>query len=212
MAKPSPFRDLRDLRAAQAPRTGPGPAFVAEDEVALREAAAYARGHEDGETAALAQRAARLADALQAIAENWSGLAAEVAHMLRRQESEAAALAIAAARAIAGDLMAERPFHLVEAALREVMADAAPGTCVTLALSPDLAGAAHERLAPVLAAGHGLAAEISADPALSGGDFRVTAGPAGAERREDDIVQALREAARAVLAARQPDTERETRR
>lgn len=140
--------------------------------------AELARARVDGFEAGLVQargdREAALLSATDALHAEIESLAAELDRMRVELGGEAAQLALAAARFIAGDTLDRIPAAAIDAAMARALAQVPRGTELLIRVHPDLADAVRERIAARQAADRrNLNLHLVADAETVPGDARI---------------------------------------
>ncbi|HEY1963019.1 MAG TPA: FliH/SctL family protein [Rhizomicrobium sp.] len=156
----------------------------------LDEVCAEARteGMNAGQVRAQEAIAAAAHDAAQAIA----AALAQIAHDYEVLRSEAADIALAAARKLARSALAALPAAEVEAMLREAMHQAIGEPRILLRAAPAVAEAISRHLTDIAhEEGYDGRVQISADPSLKDADCRIEWRGGGAERAESTIEAAI---------------------
>lgn len=163
---------------------------------------AHARGVAEGMALSAAERDARIADSLATIAARLETLSACLAETLGRVRSESAALAVAAAQRLAGELIQREPMAEIEALFAECLAHVDCAPRFTIGVHGDLAEAVEQRLS-THAAIKGFAGSLSFVPlpGLTPGDCRVEWADGGVSR---DFGRIAGEIERAVRRHMQP--------
>lgn len=135
-------------------------------------AAAYAQGYEDGEQAAAAAGAAHVAAALGTISDALATLESGLDSLRAEARSDAARLAFAFARKLAGRLIAEDPAAPVLDAFASLAFDLANRADITIRLHPDALAGVAAALAPAQD-GDWPVPRLLADDTLPPGDCRI---------------------------------------
>ncbi|MCA0422824.1 MAG: hypothetical protein LCH61_05800 [Proteobacteria bacterium] len=142
---------------------------------------AYARGFADGGSLERNTRDAHLATSISTLMEQIADLEMTLRATTARQDATGARLAVALARKLAGRLRTADPIAALEEAFTGLVGDMRGETSVAIAVHPDLAAEAEQRLgacARTMLAGFTLA--IIPDPDCAPGDARITWSDGGA--------------------------------
>ena len=176
---------------------GPSPADAeasarAEAERAALEAAAYARGLQDGRSEAALQEQARLADALTRVGLAAAGLLNQSDLRDGEREAQALAFAGALARRIAGEALDARPLAAVEEAARSALRHLRGVPHLVLRVSEGLVDEA-EALMRRLSREHGFEGRlvVLGEPDMAPGDARLEWADGGVVRERARIEAAL---------------------
>lgn len=170
-----------------APRQRPKTSFTPAEVEAIQQEA-FAQGSQNAEAAANAA----LAHALKIAA-------ASAAELLKRQDAhlaairaEASALALTAARRVAGHALARYPLAEIETVLASALHAYHGETRLVVRLNPALAAPLQERLPKMIEAeGYIGRVVVAGDPALRAADCRVEWNDGGLERDSDAIFTAI---------------------
>lgn len=176
---------------------GPSPADAeaaarTEAERAALEAAAYARGLQDGRAEAALQEQARLADALTRVGLAAAGLLNQSDARDGERESQALAFAQALARRIAGEALDARPLAAVEEAARSALRHLRGVPHLVLRVNEALVDEA-ETLMRRLSREHGFEGRlvVLGEPEMAPGDARLEWADGGVVRERARIESAL---------------------
>jgi flagellar assembly protein FliH len=176
---------------------GPSPADAeasarAEAERAAGEAAAYARGLQDGRAEAALQEQARLADALTRVGLAAAGLLNQSDARDGEREAQALAFAEALARRIAGEALDARPLAAVEEAARSALRHLRGVPHLVLRVSERLVDEA-EALMRRLSREHGFEGRlvVLGEPDMAPGDARLEWADGGVVRERARIEAAV---------------------
>jgi flagellar assembly protein FliH len=176
---------------------GPSPADAealarAEAERAAGEAAAYARGLQDGRAEAAFQEQARLADALTRVGLAAAGLLNQSDARDGEREAQALAFAEALARRIAGEALDARPLAAVEEAARSALRHLRGVPHLVLRVSEGLVDEA-EALMRRLSREHGFEGRlvVLGEPDMAPGDARLEWADGGVVRERARIEAAV---------------------
>ncbi|MBB2962061.1 FliH/SctL family protein [Methylobacterium sp. R2-1] len=176
---------------------GPSPADAeaaarTEAERAALEAAAYARGLQDGRAEAALQEQARLADALTRVGLAAAGLLNQSDARDGERESQALAFAQALARRIAGEALDARPLAAVEEAARSALRHLRGVPHLVLRVNEALVDEA-ETLMRRLSREHGFEGRlvVLGEPDMAPGDARLEWADGGVVRERARIESAL---------------------
>ncbi|MGE7156944.1 FliH/SctL family protein [Methylorubrum rhodesianum] len=179
---------------------GPSPADAeasarAEAERAAGEAAAYARGLQDGRAEAALQEQARLADALTRVGLAAAGLLNQSDLRDGEREAQALAFAQALARRIAGEALDARPLAAVEEAARSALRHLRGVPHLVLRVSEGLVDEA-EALMRRLSREHGFEGRlvVLGEPDMAPGDARLEWADGGVVRERARIEAAVESA------------------
>ena len=179
---------------------GPSPADAeasarAEAERAAGEAAAYARGLQDGRAEAALQEQARLADALTRVGLAAAGLLNQSDARDGEREAQALAFAEALARRIAGEALDARPLAVVEEAARSALRHLRGVPHLVLRVSEGLVDEA-EALMRRLSREHGFEGRlvVLGEPDMAPGDARLEWADGGVVRERARIEAAVESA------------------
>ncbi|BAU93060.1 flagellar assembly protein H [Methylorubrum populi] len=179
---------------------GPSPADAeasarAEAERAAGEAAAYARGLQDGRSEAALQEQARLADALTRVGLAAAGLLNQSDLRDGEREAQALAFAQALARRIAGEALDARPLAAVEEAARSALRHLRGVPHLVLRVNETLVDEA-ETLMRRLSREHGFEGRlvVLGEPDMAPGDARLEWADGGIVRERARIEAAVESA------------------
>lgn len=179
---------------------GPSPADAealarAEAERAAGEAAAYARGLQDGRAEAALQEQARLADALTRVGLAAAGLLNQSDLRDGEREAQALAFAQALARRIAGEALDARPLAAVEEAARSALRHLRGVPHLVLRVNETLVDEA-ETLMRRLSREHGFEGRlvVLGEPDMAPGDARLEWADGGVVRERARIEAAVESA------------------
>ncbi|MBB5761623.1 FliH/SctL family protein [Methylorubrum rhodesianum] len=179
---------------------GPSPADAeasarAEAERAAGEAAAYARGLQDGRSEAALQEQARLADALTRVGLAAAGLLNQSDLRDGEREAQALAFAQALARRIAGEALDARPLAAVEEAARSALRHLRGVPHLVLRVNETLVDEA-ETLMRRLSREHGFEGRlvVLGEPDMAPGDARLEWADGGVVRERARIEAAVESA------------------
>ena len=179
---------------------GPSPADAeasarAEAERAAGEAAAYARGLQDGRSEAALQEQARLADALTRVGLAAAGLLNQSDLRDGEREAQALAFAQALARRIAGEALDARPLAAVEEAARSALRHLRGVPHLVLPVNETLVDEA-ETLMRRLSREHGFEGRlvVLGEPDMAPGDARLEWADGGVVRERARIEAAVESA------------------
>ena len=179
---------------------GPSPADAealarAEAERAAGEAAAYARGLQDGRAEAALQEQARLADALTRVGLAAAGLLNQSDARDGEREAQALAFAEALARRIAGEALDARPLAAVEEAARSALRHLRGVPHLVLRVNETLVDEA-ETLMRRLSREHGFEGRlvVLGEPDMAPGDARLEWADGGVVRERARIEAAVESA------------------
>lgn len=114
-----------------------------------REAAGYARGFDEGAGAEAASTIARLNQTLARMADQFADWDERLTRRQQESEADAARLALLLAQKLAGRLRAMDALVAIEEAFLGLLLDLRQETEVAVALAPELAGEAEERLSAI---------------------------------------------------------------
>lgn len=171
--------------------------FTAEEVEALR-----ARAFADGEQKALGEMAALQARALAEIAGHAGHALGSLAHVAHAHREGAADLALACARAIAGEVLDLFPKAALESALASLAREIESEPRLVVSVSPALAEALGETLSATAAAS-GFAGQIRVrgDSDRTGAAFTLDFGDGAASFDPDEAAERVGKTLRAALAA-----------
>lgn len=166
-----------------------------EAERAALEAAAYARGLQDGRAEAALQEQARLADALTRVGLAAAGLLNQSDARDGEREAQALAFANALARRIAGEALDARPLAAVEEAARSALRHLRGVPHLVLRVNEALVDDA-ETLMKRLSREHGFEGRlvVLGEPDMAPGDVRLEWADGGVVRERARIEAALESA------------------
>lgn len=166
-----------------------------EAERAALEAAAYARGLQDGRAEAALQEQARLADALTRVGLAAAGLLNQSDARDGEREAQALAFANALARRIAGEALDARPLAAVEEAARSALRHLRGVPHLVLRVNEALVDDA-ETLMKRLSREHGFEGRlvVLGEPDMAPGDARLEWADGGVVRERTRIEAALESA------------------
>ena len=166
-----------------------------EAERAALEAAAYARGLQDGRAEAALQEQARLADALTRVGLAAAGLLNQSDARDSEREAQALAFANALARRIAGEALDARPLAAVEEAARSALRHLRGVPHLVLRVNEALVDDA-ETLMKRLSREHGFEGRlvVLGEPDMAPGDARLEWADGGVVRERARIEAALESA------------------
>lgn len=169
--------------------------------VAQAVAAAEASGHARGVAETEADATARLALAVQQLADSMAALRHRLGAIETAAAGEAVAFALAFAGRVAGAALERWPLDTIEEAARSVFADLRGMPHVALTVSQDLVEATRDRLqAVVREAGLETRLVILGDPGTDSGDVTIEWADGGLVRDRAATEAALRAVAAALLA------------
>ena len=154
----------------------------------------------------------RCAESLQAIASQMQLILARLAHESDALRHEAASLAVAAARKIAGAALEQFPAETIEQVALEAVQDLRSEPRLSVRCHPDLVEMLAERLESTARhAGFDGAIMVRGDPGMASADVRLEWGAGAVQRSAAEIDQRLSEVvARWLEAAPEEDTADET--
>lgn len=163
---------------------------------------AFDRGVVEGRALSATDREAHVADCLALIGARMQGLSDELTEALGRVRSECAALAIAAAQRLAGELIRREPLAEIEALFAECLAHVECAPRFTIGVDHAIAEAVEQRLS-AHAAMRGFSGDLSfvPTPGMGPGDCRVEWADGGLNR---DFGRIAIEIERAVRRHMQP--------
>ena len=170
-----------------------------------RASEAYARGFADASTLEQNAASARLAATFEAVAGQIATMAQDTLHALATQRAEAARIAIAFARKLAGAQLAADPLCAAEEAFASLIGDLQGQREVAVSVHPDLAPEAETRLADC--ARRALAAftlRIVADPDIPPGDCRILWSDGGLIRTRAEVTARLDQLVARILPPEEP--------
>lgn len=194
-----------------APGGGSRPRGVSDAEVAQRVAEAEARGYQRGlgagRQAAEAETARRAMAALEAIAAALGRVGGTMADVSTRVETEAVEVALAAARKLAGALIAAEPLVETTALLDECLRNLVTVPHLVVRINAALYDGAQPQIER-LAAQRGFAGRliILADPDIALGDCNIEWADGGVARERTAIDARIAELVERYLAARRDGT------
>lgn len=192
-----------DFGAPKAPPTPAEPAVpLTEHRAALRQAeeAAFLRGVAEGRRQSEADEAARLAASMQRLALHFGEAAGRFVEIAARTEQQAAALAFALARKLAGALLDKHPLAPVEALARSVFAHLRATPHAVVRVNAGLVEAVKPRLDAIAReAGFAGTIVVLGEPDIAIGDARVEWADGGAVREAAALEAVLDDAVRRHL-------------
>ena len=191
-----PFLFDTDFGRPRAPSAADAEAAArSEAERAALEAAAYARGLQDGRAEAALQEQARLADALTRVGLAAAGLLNQSDLRDGEREAQALAFAQALARRIAGEALDARPLAAVEEAARSALRHLRGVPHLVLRVNETLVDEA-ETLMRRLSREHGFEGRlvVLGEPDLALGDARIEWADGGIVRERARIEAAVESA------------------
>lgn len=190
-----------DFGAAAGTRKGAPPVPAAEHQAAVAEA--EARGYRSGMNAAEAEAQRRVAAAYERIAALLEGLAGRLQAVEDRLEAEAVEVAVAVARKLAPELIAQQPLAEISALVTECFRELLTAPHVVIRVNDGLYAQARERLEEIARA-RGFDGRLvvlgEADVAL--GDCRVEWADGGLVRDRAATEAAIAEAVGRYVAVR----------
>ena len=144
----------------------------------------------------------RCADSLQAIASQMQLIVARLAHESDALRHEAAGLAVAAARKIAGEALSAYPLDTIEELAREAVQDLRSEPRLSVRCSAELVEALAERLEKTARdAGFEGAIMVRGDEGMTGADVRLEWGAGAVQRSAEEIETRLNDVVARWLAA-----------
>jgi flagellar assembly protein FliH len=144
----------------------------------------------------------RCAQSLQAIASQMQLILARLAHESEALRQEAAALAVAAARKLAGAALEAYPVETIEQLAREAVQDLRSEPRLSVRCAADLVEMLSERLEKTARdAGFDGAIMVRGDPGMTGADVRLEWGAGAIQRSADEIDARLNDVVARWLAA-----------
>ncbi|MEA1942204.1 MAG: FliH/SctL family protein [Pseudomonadota bacterium] len=144
----------------------------------------------------------RCADSLQAIASQMQLIVARLAHESDALRHEAAGLAVAAARKIAGEALSAYPLDTIEELAREAVQDLRSEPRLSVRCSAELVEALAERLEKTARdAGFEGAIMVRGDDGMTGADVRLEWGAGAVQRSAEEIETRLNDVVARWLAA-----------
>jgi len=144
----------------------------------------------------------RCADSLQAIASQMQLIVARLAHESDALRHEAAGLAVAAARKIAGEALSAYPLDTIEELAREAVQDLRSEPRLSVRCSAELVEALAERLEKTARdAGFDGAIMVRGDDGMTGADVRLEWGSGAVQRSAEEIETRLNDVVARWLAA-----------
>ena len=174
MAAPAKFLFDMDFSAPDKARERPAtPAEVAQ-KIAAAEARAYRDGYDAGQREAKAESDRRTALALEEIGIAIRGIAARYAGIEIRMETEAVDIAVAVARKLCSELIANEPLGEITGLVSDCFSHLVSTPHLVVRINDSLYDAAHERIAR-LAKQSGFEGRlvILADPEIDTGDCKI---------------------------------------
>ncbi|WP_300542042.1 FliH/SctL family protein [Maricaulis sp.] len=143
----------------------------------------------------------RCADSLQAIASQMQLILARLANESEALRHEAAGLAVAAARKIAGEALNAYPLETIDALAREAVQDLRSEPRLSVRCAPDLVEALSERLETTARdAGFDGAIMVRGEDGMRGADVRLEWGAGAVQRSAEEIDQRLNDVVARWLA------------
>jgi flagellar assembly protein FliH len=171
------------------------------EEAQRAEEAGFLRGVAEGRRQAEADEAARLASSLQRLALAFAQSAEHLTGTAARSEAEAAKLAVAVARKLAGALVAARPLVEIEALARSVIAELRSAPHAVVRVHDSLVDAVKARLDSIAAeCGFSGALVVLGEPDIAIGDARLDWADGGAGRDRNELERSIDEAVERFLA------------
>lgn len=154
----------------------------------------------------------RCAQSLQAIASQMQLILARLAHESDALRQEAAALAVAAARKIAGAALDSYPLETIEQLAREAVQDLRSEPRLSVRCAADLVEMLSERLEKTARdAGFDGAIVVRGDQGMKGADVRLEWGAGAVQRSAGEIDERLNDVvARWLAAAPEEDSDTDT--
>ena len=150
----------------------------------------------------------RCAQSLQAIASQMQLILARLAHESDGLRQEAAGLAMAAARKIAGEALAAFPIDTIEQVALEAVKDLRSEPRLSVRCNPDLVEALAERLEKTARnAGFDGAIRVRGDAGMKHADVRLEWGAGAIQRSAEEIESRLNDVVARWLASPPSDTE-----
>jgi flagellar assembly protein FliH len=166
----------------------------AEEALAKAKRDSHAAGFAEGEAATLAKVEARTATALESIAVATRALLDETGNIAADIRRDCVALALVAARSLAGTLVRRQPLVEIETLLTSCLNELRDELHVDIAVAEPLRDAATDKLEAV-ARDRGFAGTLTVhgDPDLQPGDCRIDWSKGGVARDMDAIAAAIEE-------------------
>ncbi|ABD86513.1 FliH/SctL family protein [Rhodopseudomonas palustris] len=143
-------------------------------QVAAAEAAAYRAGYDAGQHEAKAESDRRVALAIEEIGIGMRGIASRFAGIEARMETEAVEVAVAVARKLCGELIAEQPLTEVTALIGDCFRQLVSTPHIVIRVNDMLYDAAHERIERIAKqSGFEGRLVIMAEPEIVQGDCKI---------------------------------------
>jgi flagellar assembly protein FliH len=174
MAAPAKFLFDTDFSAPERARERPATAAEIAQKIAAAEANAYRNGYEAAQREAKVEADRRMASALEAINIHMQGIAARVAGVETRMETEAVEVAISVARKLCSALVAAEPLGEITGLVKDCFAHLVATPHLVVRINDQLYEVARERIEK-LAKQSGFEGRlvILAEPDIPTGDCRI---------------------------------------
>jgi flagellar assembly protein FliH len=167
------------------------------------EASAFARGLEQGATEARAEAEKRSAATIERIAATMTGLGKQLAGIEAKLETEAVEVAVAVARKLAPELVAQEPFAEIAALAIDCFRNLVKCPHVVVRVNDALHESAREQLDEIVRrCSPDTRIVVLAEPEIAVGDCRIEWADGGIERDSAAINAAIDEAVTRYINAR----------
>lgn len=162
----------------------------------------FERGRAEGEAGAVAQSAARTAEAAEKLAIQAAGMASAIDEMRRQSRAEATSLAISVGKKLAGELLARRPTAELETLIGECLSSLDHAPHLVVRCHPDLADKVQKITeARMTTSGFTGRLVVMGDPEIALGDGRLEWVDGGVVRDRGETERQIDEAIAAWLDA-----------
>jgi flagellar assembly protein FliH len=205
MAAPAKFLFDTDFAAPERQRERPATAAEIAQKVAAAEANAYRNGYEAAQREAKVEADRRMASALEAINIHMQGIAARVAGVETRMETEAVEVAISVARKLCSSLVAAEPLGEITGLVKDCFAHLVATPHLVVRINDQLYEVARERIEK-LAKQSGFEGRlvILAEPEIPTGDCRIEWADGGVVLERAAIEAKINELVGRYMASRNP--------
>jgi flagellar assembly protein FliH len=167
------------------------------------ESVAYRNGFSAGQAQAQSETARATASALALIADALGGIESALAGIEARLETEAVEVAVAVARKLAPELIAQQPFAEISALATGCFRELVKTPHIAVRIRPDIHDMAKEKLEEI-ARSRGFEGRlvVEADAALAPGDCRIEWNEGGVTRDRAAALAAIDDVVARYIAAR----------
>jgi flagellar assembly protein FliH len=205
MAAPAKFLFDTDFSAPERARERPATAAEIAQKIAAAEANAYRNGYEAAQREAKVEADRRMASALEAINIHMQGIAARVAGVETRMETEAVEVAISVARKLCSALVAAEPLGEITGLVKDCFAHLVATPHLVVRINDQLYEVARERIEK-LAKQSGFEGRlvILAEPDIPTGDCRIEWADGGVVLERAAIEAKINELVGRYMASKNP--------